>query len=184
MSDKRRKMHGEPVGKEEVLKALGNPASWARDERKLEFNKRLVPGNKELDIFGIKGCSGSEGYLGYLERSLGCPAGSDTGLVSEEENRVILETTTQEISAEIEKYTGLLAKLEEVPAEIEKYLGALKRTIEIKQMFWPENPEAQPIEELKELARQSNARTEREVAEIRETIGAYTEILNELRGLY
>lgn len=98
-------MHGVLVSKEEVLRALGDPLDWARGERKIEFERRLRPGEQEPDIAGINS------YLAYLHKSLTQPLGVDTGLVSEERNQEIWQIAVKEIKDEIYKYEQLLRQL-------------------------------------------------------------------------
>ncbi|TSC81994.1 MAG: hypothetical protein G01um101419_690 [Parcubacteria group bacterium Gr01-1014_19] len=103
MADKRDKMWGRPVSKEEVHHALGNVATWEADSRKSALYGNLRYHNR-LYMDGIVN------YLEYLEKSLENPRGSNTGLVSEEENKKIKEAVNAETRKEIEKYKALLKK--------------------------------------------------------------------------
>lgn len=120
-------MDGETtVGKKEVLKELGHPATWGRSARMVELQHRIRPGEKDLDIAGIRGYPSAEGYLEYLEKSIASPPGTGTSLVSREEDRKILDAETKEIAAEIAKYRVRLAILERIPDEVDSYLNHLR----------------------------------------------------------
>jgi hypothetical protein len=171
--DKRLKAHGVLVNKDEVLAALGHPSGWARDERRMQFEQRLIRGESELDIFGIKGCPGHPGYLDYLRKSAKRPIGSNTGLVSQEANQKILATVAEEVRPEIARYEVLLAELEKRPAAVRKYVADLKRWMEIFRSGIDPHPEDQPIEELQELARQGNKKNWENIELIKKEIVKY-----------
>lgn len=175
------KMEGMPVSKGEVLSALGHPVSWARDERKGEFNKRLAPGMTDLDIAGIKGIPGAVGYLDYLLRSLRCPLGWDTGLVNREVDEGIKEMVEREIVAEVWKYTQRLAELEEDPVEVERYIAKLRRRLEVLPRFIEDDPDAQLLEELRESGHRKNAEIEENIERIHQEIARYGKLLEGLR---
>jgi len=171
--DKRNKTHGVLVDNNEVLRGLGHPVHWARDERKVEFRKRLVPGYSELDIFGIKGCPGQPGYLDYLRASANNPAGSNTNLVSPEVSLGIKAMVVAEVKPEIEKYEAMLAELERSPSAVEKYVDDLKRWRKLFRDGIVADPDSEPIDELVELAWKGNHERRQNIALIEEEIKKY-----------
>lgn len=184
MSGKEKKMHGQPISREEVLQNLGHPEGWARDERRLEFQKRLRPGQHELDISGIKGSPGFPGYLDYLRASMKKPLGSDTSLVSDEMNVGIKAMVAHEIKPEIKKYEMLLMELEKSPEAIEAYIRVLRSNInDIFKigLYSDQNPEEEPIEELREFAKQTNEEYKRNTEEAEREILKYSQLLAALQ---
>lgn len=139
--NKRDKVLGEPVSKEEVLKDLGHPASWSALSRKLEFKHRLKPGQTELDLGGIKGVPGNKGYLEFLEKEFQNPLGSNTGLVSDKENVQILADNRAAIQLEIDKYRMLLEKYEQDPREIARYVGYMDSWLNTMSAFYSSSTE-------------------------------------------
>ena len=117
------------------------------------------------------------GYLDYLRKSLQNPAGSDTGLVSEEENQMIRGTATEEIRLEIEKYEKILRELLESRTEIERYIFSLRRWIPILKMGVEDDPNEQPIEELKILAKLGNDKAIQNLEETEKEIEKYSKLL-------
>lgn len=134
-NDKRDKMIGKPVSKEEILRDLGHPGSWSASSRKQEFKRRLKPGQKDLGLGGIKGFPGHEGYLEYLEKEFKNPLGTNTSLVSDEENAQILLNNRAEIQLEIDKYRALLEKYEQDPRKIAGYIAYMNSWLKIKINF-------------------------------------------------
>ncbi len=122
-------MHGIPVNKEEVLRELGHPKTWARHERELEFEIWLRPGETELSMIGINGRPGLPGYLGYLQKSFESPLGYGTSLVSAVENEEILQIVRAEVTEELKKYEALLKQYEQCPQKIAEYIEDLKRWV-------------------------------------------------------
>ena len=182
MSGKNAQMTGVLVSKEEVITALGKPsAQWERDSRRSEFNKRLTPGQKDLDISGIKGYGvTNKGYLGYLENSLLCPLGSHTDLVSEEESLRIQEEANIETRTEIEMYRLRLVELEKSPEAIRSYIGDMQRWLTFLEGMGPADPDKEPIEELVELTRKSNRKRELDIEALKTDIETYTQRLKTL----
>lgn len=174
-------MEGREVSKCEVLAKLGHPAHWAREDRELEFRKHLTRGATDLDINGIKGVPGVAGYMDYLLNSLRCPLGSDTGLVSAEVSMGIKEMAEREIRKEIQKYEVRLAELEKDPGEVERYIARLRYSL----CFLPEmidpDPNAQPLEELREGGHRRNAEIKENIERTHQEIARYSELLKNLR---
>lgn len=171
--DKRSKMWGEPVSKEEVLQELGDPATWEQNSRQIEFRNRLKSGQDDLDISGIRGYGRFTGYLAYLTASLARPLGTGTGLVSEDAEREIARVATEAIAADIAKYEARLAELERSPDAIRSHIGDMRRWLHYVQKIGPMDPDAEDLDELKELARESNAQRVKEIAELEADIVTY-----------
>ena len=179
MYNKRLKMTGVRVSNEEVIAELGRPsAQWERNSRRLDFSKRLVPGQTDLSISGIKGYGvTNKGYLGYLEHSLLGPLGANTGLVSEEENEQIREEANAETRTELEKYRLRLVELEQSPEAVRDYIGDMQRWLKFIRSMDPRNPAEEPIEELQELTEKSNRERELDIEALEKDINAYTQRL-------
>ena len=169
-------LEGKKVSREEVLNVLGHPSTWARDERKTEFEKRLRPGDKELGIFGIKGCGRKKGYLGYLRESLERPLGTYTSLVSEEKNKEILERERKEIGVLIDKYEKLLASLWNSREAIVFYIESLELQRKIAEMGLS-NEEKEGDEELAGLVSIVNDQLRRDLYDVNEEIKRCEELL-------
>ena len=173
MDGKYSKMHGTPVSKEEVLAELGDPAEWSRQSRKLERDKRLKRGSAELDISGLRGYGRITGYVAYLEKELTAPLGTGTGLVSEEENARILATARAEIEAELAACRARLVELERSPDAVGTHVDDMTRWLDYARRVGKQDPELEPLDELKEMVRESNAAHDREVASLEDDIRRY-----------
>ena len=155
--------YGVSVSGEEVLQKLGHPSGWYELERRLEFQNRLRDGESELDITGIRGSPGFPGYLEYLDQSFKKPLGYDTNLISDEERDAIRDDVRSDISFEIVKYRRILFELLQSTHAIKRYIDSLKRSIPILKMGIDPNLEAQPIEELVELAKLGNEKARKNI---------------------
>lgn len=91
---------------------------------------KLEPGAAELNIFGLKGCSGKEGYIGFLERSLTEPHFLEA-MIPAEELAIIAAHDNEEILSELLECRVRLAKLELDHAEVEAYISRLKAEQEL-----------------------------------------------------
>jgi hypothetical protein len=167
---------GKPATTEEVLQKLGDPSEWIRHERQSEFHKHLRPGDKDLDIAGIRGSVG-KGYLGYLKESLENPLGSNTRPVSEEENTEIRRVAREEIPPLIERYEQRLRELEKVPGEIHKYIEVLAMWLHYRRSFRKIHPESEPTEKLRQFARQLNEENDRQIKELEDLSMHYAKLL-------
>lgn len=178
-------LEGEPVSKEEILKELGDPAEWGKLHRKLEFEKRLRYGQKELDIKGIKGVPGTQGYLDFLKKELKHPIGTGTGLVSKEKNSHIEEQEKEAIKDEIKKYTKLLKELEKSPKEIERYLRKLKEKLKFLEtnLLCVDLPldNFGDTEEGRELAEKLNWGKKDNILKLKAAIKNYSDLLKRLK---
>src|SRR5688572_4295149 len=160
--DKRSKMHGTPVSKEEVLSELGDPAEWSRQSRQLEFKKRLKRGETQLGIGGLRGYGRIEGHLAFLEKEHDAPLGTGTGLVSATENARILATARDEIIGELAECRTRLAQLERSPEAVRTYLDDMRSWLDYLRKTGKSDPELEELDELKEMVRDSNASWDRE----------------------
>jgi hypothetical protein len=171
--DKRSKVWGEPVSKEEVLRELGHPSAWEPNSRQVEFRNRLKRGQADLDIGGIRGYGRMKGYLRCLEETLIRPLGVGTGLVSEEEDGKILEAIVASVAAEIAKYQARLAELERSPEAVAAHVAEMRSWLAFVEKLVPMDPDLEDLDELKEMARESNADREREIASLKADIAKY-----------
>lgn len=181
--DKRSKMFGEPVSKEEVLYALGHPSEWFALSRVSAFRNRLVRGQDDLDIGGIRGCGRMTGYLDFLRTELTRPIGTGTGLVPPEVDAQILSALQAEISAEIAKYETRLAELERSPAAVEDHLERMRSRLDMfenNMLFAEQDPSLEPLEELQEMVRDSNRKRIQEIEQLRADIEKYDALLGTL----
>jgi len=182
----KRDFRGKLVSKEEVLRELGDPAGWGKMHRKLEFEKHLVFGQKELNLCGIKGLPGSLtcGYLEFLEKEFEHPIGSETGLVSAGKNFHIEEQEKEAIKDEIRKYTDLLGKLEKNPKEVSDYLDRMKQALK-DLMTNPLYGDLPPDnfgddEEGRTLVKEENLKRRENIRNLRKEIRKYTARLKKL----
>ena len=175
--DKRKKIVGEPVSKEEVLKALGHPRTWWPRQRRNEFWRHLLPGQKQMSINGLKG------YLKFLKQSLEKPPGANTGLVSDEENAEISRSVQAKISKETEKCEKRLARLEKNPLEVAFYISDLERNIDMYQsMGWMD--ENEELQGLKEIAVEANKENRTKIDKLQAELTKYKELFHQLRVKY
>lgn len=182
MGDKRSKMWGEPVSKEEVLKELGDPAGWFANAKKVEFRHRLRKGQDDLDISGIRGYGRIGGYLDFLRKESVHPLGTGTGLVSPEKDAEILRAAQAEISEEIRKYEARLVELERSPQAVSDYIASMKWWLSYLVRLGALDPELEPFDELKESARQENENRESEMARLQADIARYEKLLQDLQA--
>lgn len=174
MNDKGKYFHGKPVSKEEVLRELGDPATWASDERKIKFENHGL--DKRINIKGLKG------YLEYLKESEMAPLGSGTGLVSKEKNTHILEQQQQAVRDEIAKWTKVLEDLEKSPEAVEEYIAQLKWWLEFLEEHPDMDPGSELDEEMKELCRETNRKHREEKEFHKKEIGKYSKLLAKLKN--
>ena len=178
--DKRSKMLGEPVSKEEVLKDLGHPSGWLANAMKVEFRNRLIKGQDDLDIGGIRGYGRMKGYLDFLRMEVDYPIGTGTGLIPPEDDAKILAAAQAQISAEIAKYETRLAELERSPADVAAYLDRMRRWLDMLEnnsLFGEQDPSLEPLEELQEMVRDSNRKRVLEIEQLKSEIGKYDALL-------
>lgn len=178
--DKRSKMHGTPVSKEEVLAELGDPAGWLANSMKVEFRNRLATGATDLDIAGIRGYGRIAGYLDYLRKELAHPLGTGTSLVPPEADARIRAEAEATLRAAIEKYEARLADLERTPSDVSRYLERMRYWLDLLEnnmLFAEQDPSLEPIEELQELTRESNRKRTLEIEGLRAAIAGYETLL-------
>jgi hypothetical protein len=183
MDDKSSKMSGEPVSNVEVIADLGHPSGWLANSMQIEIRNRLVKGNVDLDIAGIRGYGLFVGYLGFLRKQLERPIGTDTGLVPPEVEAQIRSDSEAVLTAEIKKYEDRLAELERSPAELSRCLERMRDwldTLENNSLFAERDPLLEPIEELQELARDSNRQNTLAKEQLRAQIESYADLLTTL----
>ena len=183
MSDKRSKMRGKLVSKEEVLEALGHPSEWWPLHKRLEFEKRLIKGRQNLDIGGLRGYGSLEGYIAFLEGAIEHPHGVGTGLVSEEEDARIRAAIIEDATRDLEKYRARLAELEKSPEEVALYVERMKSWLETCLMMarWI-NPEDEDLEELRQMAIDSQVKSAREIESLKRDIERYARLLRSLQS--
>ena len=181
--DKRHKIAGEPVSKETVIAALGRPsAEWERNSRRIEHDKHLRYGETALDIAGIRGYAGNDGYLDYLKKSLVDPLGAGTTLVSPEENAAIIAELEPEIKAEIERYTTRLAELERSPDAVEAFINRLKWWREHLYRQEPVDPARETDDVAHDIAARVKQEHDQSLVTLDKEIETYTGLLTELRN--
>lgn len=175
--EKRSKMWGEPVSNDEVLRELGHPSTWEPNSRKVEFRNRLKRGQDDLDIGGIRGYGRIKGYLRYLEETLASPLGVGTGLVSQDEDVSILAGIVETVSAEIAKYQARLVELERSPEAVAAHVAEMRSWLAYVVKLGPMDPDLEDLDELKQMAIDSNADREREIASLEADIAKYESLL-------
>ncbi len=183
MSDKRSKMLGEPVGKEEVLAELGHPSEWWPLHKRLEFEKRLIKGRQDLDIGGLRGYGRIVGYIAFLEHAIEYPLGVGTGLVSEEDDARIRAAIVEDATGDLEKCRARLIELEKSPGAVTFYIERMKNWLELCLVMarWID-PEAEDLEELRQMAIDSQVRSAQEIESLKCDIERYTRLLQSLQG--
>jgi len=190
MTDKSRDFKGKPVSKEEVLKELGDPAGWGKNEREVERERRGL--DKRPTISGIKGYPGVEGYLDYLRESLGAPLGSNTGLVSDGKNAHIQEQEQMAIKEEIEKYDKILSELERSPEVVEQYLFTMKNWLEFTTSMGHDglvmdirgvdrNMLSDCEKEMYDLAKEAQDKSRKDEKDLKKSIEEYSQRLSQLK---
>lgn len=113
-------IEGVPVSMLEVLRELGHPSIWGIAAREAEKLSLLRGDAVDIDyIYGVKT------YLTSLHEQMEEPVGSGTGLISQEENRLLIEAERTRITSEIAIYTRRLDELEKNPIAIQEYLDHL-----------------------------------------------------------
>ncbi|HTK04955.1 MAG TPA: hypothetical protein VL500_05185 [Candidatus Eisenbacteria bacterium] len=175
--DRRSKMHGTPVSKEEVLAELGDPAGWSRQSRKLEYARHLKRGETEPGIGGLRGCGRVGGHISFLEKERAVPLGTGTGLVSEAENMRILALAVAEIDEELAACRVRLAELEKSPDAVRAYLDDMRSWLEYLRKTGKSDPELEDLDELRDMTIESNAAWDREVAGLEADIVRYEALL-------
>jgi hypothetical protein len=182
MDDKRSKMHGTPVSKEEVLADLGHPRGWLANSMKVEFRNRLCRGEADLDIAGIRGYGRMTGYLDHLRKEFEHPLGTGTGLIPPEDDARVLADAKTVLAAEIAKYEARLAELERSPADVARYVARMRHWLDLLEhnpLFAEQDPALEPIEELQELARDANRKRAEELVRLRDDIARYAALFPE-----
>lgn len=176
---------GKPVSGEDILKELGDPAEWGKQHRQIEFEMRLRFGRKELDIVGIKGMPGSDGYLDFLNKELKHPIGSETGLVSAGKNFHIEEQEKEAIKDEIKKYSELLDGLEKSRSAVVEYLDELKKRLNNlrNSSLYADLPldNFGDTEEGHNLVMEHNRERRENIKKLKEEIKKYSSLLKKLK---
>jgi len=183
MTDKKDKMQGRIVSKEEVIAQLGKPTvEWSRKARQHERQKFLTDGRIGLSIRGLKSCGERGGFIAFLEAELRCPTGWGTNLVTEEENAAIFLRATRETEAELKACRERLALLERSPDEVRRYLDDLRRWLDFARKMAALAPESEGDDFLDELNRESREAEMSDIAAHEAEVAAYEALLARLEA--